>query len=334
MSVTTAGTGLTVVNAEPPPTLDQVRELVGELHEEAAEANERLNVATEDVADLERHVDRSENAVERQEEKVRKLTADIGGFAAAAYRNGTDPGLQALLADEPDEFLAQLAVVDAFAGQQTQHLNAIAHERRELEQKRLLAEDDLARMEAVKEVLAAETDQVGGLLAEQEQLLEELTEQQRDTLARQRELEQQQAMAERQAASSRLSRSGSDAPASGRAATAVQAALSKVGSRYVYGGKGPDAFDCSGFTRWAWSQSGVSLSPASRSQIGQSQRISADELQPGDLLFYGSPISHVAMYIGGGQVVHAANPRSGVTTAPAMRAGGSRKPFVGATRPG
>ena len=334
-------TGLQAVNAEPPPTLNEVRAEVGELHEEAAEANERYNVAAEEIETIERRLERAQNAVERQEDRLNSLTAELGGFAAAAYRNGgTDPTLQVLLAEDPAEFLAKASVMDAFSVQQADQLAAIAIERQALEQRKLVAAEELARSEMIKGVLADEKAAVDKLLKEQEELLERLTAEERRRLQREREAEQAAALAEREAAATRLSRASESeeptpaAPASGRAATAVQAALSKVGSPYVYGGKGPNSFDCSGFTSWAWAQAGVSLSPASRSQISQGQRVSTDQLQPGDLLFYGSPISHVAMYIGDGQVVHAANPRSGVTVAPAMQAGGSSKPFVGATRPG
>jgi peptidoglycan DL-endopeptidase CwlO len=343
-------TAVPVGNADPPPTLDEVRATVDELHEEAAEANERYNVAAEEVDAVERRLERAQNAVKRQEDRLNSLTAELGGFAAAAYRNGgTDPTLQALLADDPAEFLAKASVMDAFTVQQADQLAAIAVERQALEQRKLVAAEELGRSEVIKGVLADEKATVDKLLREQEELLERLTEEERRRLEREREAQLAAALAEREAAAARLSRSEEQttapaasepasepkpAAASGRAATAVQAALSRVGYPYVYGGRGPSSFDCSGLTRWAWAQAGVSLSASSRSQINDGTRISSDQLQPGDLLFYGSPISHVAMYIGDGQVVHAANPRSGVTVAPAMQAGGSSKPFVGATRPG
>ena len=95
------------------------------------------------------------------------------------------------------------------------------------------------------------------------------------------------------------------APAgSSAAAVAVAAALSKVGGRYVYGAAGPDAFDCSGLTSWAWAQAGVSI-PRTSSEQGNLPSVPLSELQPGDLVTYYSPVSHVAMYIGNGQVVHA-----------------------------
>jgi peptidoglycan DL-endopeptidase CwlO len=103
------------------------------------------------------------------------------------------------------------------------------------------------------------------------------------------------------------------APAdSSRAAQAVAFAMSQVGKRYVYGAVGPNAYDCSGLTMAAWRSAGVGLPHSSRAQIGAGTRVSRDALQPGDLVFYYSPISHVGIYIGGGRIVDAANPRTGV----------------------
>ena len=97
----------------------------------------------------------------------------------------------------------------------------------------------------------------------------------------------------------------SDVPASGRAAAAVQYAMAQVGKPYCYGGAGPGCFDCSGLTMRAWQQAGVSLPHSSSAQYGVGRHVSAGELQPGDLIFYYSPISHVSVYIGNGQRVSA-----------------------------
>ena len=94
-------------------------------------------------------------------------------------------------------------------------------------------------------------------------------------------------------------------PASGGAATAVAAARSKLGDPYVWAASGPNSFDCSGLTMWAWAQAGVSLPHSSSMQYSSGSRVSVSSLQPGDLVFYGSPIHHVAIYVGGGQVIHA-----------------------------
>ena len=110
---------------------------------------------------------------------------------------------------------------------------------------------------------------------------------------------------------------------------AVAYAKSKVGNAYVYGAAGPSAFDCSGLTMAAWSQAGVSLPHSSSAQYSSGRHISESELQPGDLVFYYSPISHVGMYIGDGQIVNALNPGAGVQIS-----GLHDMPYVGAVRPG
>ncbi|MDA8396831.1 MAG: NlpC/P60 family protein [Actinomycetota bacterium] len=105
------------------------------------------------------------------------------------------------------------------------------------------------------------------------------------------------------------------APVAGGAATAVRVALSKLGDPYVFAAAGPNAFDCSGLTMYAWDQAGVSLPHNAAAQAADVQPISYGQLQPGDLVFYGSPIYHVGIYVGGGNVVEANNPSTGVIEA-------------------
>jgi cell wall-associated NlpC family hydrolase len=93
-------------------------------------------------------------------------------------------------------------------------------------------------------------------------------------------------------------------PAASRA-SAVQKALGKVGAPYRWGASGPSAFDCSGLTSWAFKQAGVSLPRTSRAQSAVGTPVSKANLQPGDLVFFYKPVSHVAIYVGNGKVVHA-----------------------------
>jgi peptidoglycan DL-endopeptidase CwlO len=101
-------------------------------------------------------------------------------------------------------------------------------------------------------------------------------------------------------------------PASSRAQVAIQAAESQIGVPYVYGGSTPGVgFDCSGLTMWSWGQAGLSLPHSSASQYAMLPHVDRSQLQPGDLLFFYSPISHVAMYLGGDQMIEA--PHTGLT---------------------
>ncbi len=119
------------------------------------------------------------------------------------------------------------------------------------------------------------------------------------------------------------------ARAEAAASSAVDFAMAQVGKAYVYGAAGPDAFDCSGLTMAAWATEGVSLPHNSGAQYSSGTPVSESELQPGDLVFYYSPISHVGIYVGDGQIVNALNPGSGVQIS-----GLHDMPFSGAVRPG
>jgi cell wall-associated NlpC family hydrolase len=89
------------------------------------------------------------------------------------------------------------------------------------------------------------------------------------------------------------------------AGAAVQAAMAQLGKPYQWAGAGPDSFDCSGLTMWAWRAGGVGLSHSAAAQYSETAHVSLADIQPGDLVFYGSPISHVGIYVGGGQMIHA-----------------------------
>ncbi|HEX2051452.1 MAG TPA: NlpC/P60 family protein [Actinomycetota bacterium] len=112
------------------------------------------------------------------------------------------------------------------------------------------------------------------------------------------------------------------------AGTAVDAALSQVGKPYRWGAAGPDAYDCSGLTMWAWARAGVSLPHNSGMQYAATTRVARSDWEPGDLLFFGSPIHHVAMYVGGGRMVEAPYTGSHVRVVSAYRSD-----YVGAGRP-
>ncbi|HEX3785162.1 MAG TPA: C40 family peptidase, partial [Pseudonocardiaceae bacterium] len=92
----------------------------------------------------------------------------------------------------------------------------------------------------------------------------------------------------------------------GAAGAAIQAAEQEIGKPYVWGDAGPNGFDCSGLMLWAWRAAGISLPHSSQAQSGMGMLISnRADLQPGDLLFFGSPVHHVGMYVGNGDMIDA-----------------------------
>ena len=116
---------------------------------------------------------------------------------------------------------------------------------------------------------------------------------------------------------------------SGLAAAAIDAAESKLGTPYVWGATGPDAFDCSGLMQYAFEQAGKDLPRTSAAQSKVGQKVSMDDLKPGDLIFLYSPVSHVVMYVGNGKVIEAPNSGEDVRYTPLSKI---KKNAVGARR--
>lgn len=111
-------------------------------------------------------------------------------------------------------------------------------------------------------------------------------------------------------------------------ATALDAARSQIGKPYVYGAGGPDSYDCSGLTSWAYARAGISLSHYTGAQWNEGRHVGRGELQPGDLVFFGADLGHVGVYSGGGSMVDA--PHSGAYVREEPMFGD----YAGAVRPG
>jgi peptidoglycan DL-endopeptidase CwlO len=193
-----------------------------------------------------------------------------------------------------------------------------------LEMRQAAAKRELGRIADTSEQLRVEKAEIDDKAAQAKELLGRLKERAAERASRSQA---------RDASATGSAPTGTTAaaavPASGRAAAAVRYALAQVGDAYVYGAAGPSAFDCSGLTMMAWAQAGVGLPHSSSAQMGSGTPVSQSQLQPGDLVFYYSPVSHVGMYIGNGQIVNAENPSVGVKIT-----GVNSMPYSGAVRPG
>ena len=106
----------------------------------------------------------------------------------------------------------------------------------------------------------------------------------------------------------------------GEGILAVQAALTRIGSPYSWGGSGPNAFDCSGLVMWAFQQAGISLPHSSQALAHGGQAVDMSQMQPGDVVTYYSDASHAAIYIGDGMMVHASTYGTPVRVAPVNNA--------------
>ncbi len=315
------------------PEIDDVQARVDRLYHEAEIASERLNEARERLDKAHTRLDALRSDLDRKQTQVEDIRRQVvSSVVAQSQGQAFSSASQVALSQNPDEFLEQLVVVSQYNDQQDQVKSQFARQVRQLEMRSEETERQLADIAETKKQLAADKATIDEKADEATTLLHRVK-----AKAAARAAEQ---AAERAAAISRSESRPSPTPtptptpapapsASGRAQAAVDYALAQVGDAYVWGASGPDAFDCSGLTLMAWAQAGVSLPHSSSSQMSSGASVSSSNLQPGDLVFYYSPVSHVGIYIGNGQIVHAANPSSGVEVSPVFS-----MPYSGAVRPG
>ena len=318
-----ASTAVLAVNlpastAAPDIDVEEASRQVEALYHQAEQATERYNDVRIALADAERLFSRAQRSSARQQGVVRELQQAVGALAADVYRRGgIDRTLQLVFAEDPEVFLARAAVLDAVSARESAALRRVVEARRELQAAQNAAAEQLAAVEAQRAALATEKVEIERNLRAATAVLNGLEAKERKEFDR----------ATRDDA--RTSLQDLPIPDSARAAKAVQFALAQIGDRYVWGAAGPDAWDCSGLTMGAWKAAGVSLPHSSAQQYATGRKIPRSELAPGDLVYFYSPISHVAIYIGNGQMVDAPNPSKTVRILPL-----SYMPYVGATRPG
>ena len=264
-----------------------------------ADASHQLEVVTEQVNEAKVELEQQQAAVAVADQaaadarsRLDALDGQIRQLARSAYTSEGFSRLDVLLtSSSADELVHQLSTLDAIAGHTNQQVAQIAS-----------AADAAAKAKATAgEAQAAAQKSYDDIAAQQNDLESKIADYQRQYAALTAP-QQQQVIAvhgDTQAVPAAV------VAASGAAQKAVDTALAQVGDPYVYGAAGPNAFDCSGLMQYAYSAAGVSLPHSSASQSRMGTPVSRDQLQPGDLVFFYSPVSHVGMYIGNGQMVHA-----------------------------
>jgi cell wall-associated NlpC family hydrolase len=265
-----------------------------------ASASHQLEVVTEQVNEAKVVLEQQQAAVASADQaaadaaaKLASLDGQIRTLARSAYTGDGFSRLDVMLtSDSAEEFVHQLGTLDAIAGHTNAVVSEVAAAADDAEEAQSAADTAEAEAQKSYDDIAAQQKDLEAQIADFQRQYDALSAPQRQTVLA--------SHGDTQAVPS-----GVIAPSSA-AQKAVDTALAQVGDPYVWGAGGPDAFDCSGLTQYAYSAAGVSLPHSSSSQSGMGQAVSRDQLQPGDLVFFYSPVSHVGMYIGNGQMVHAA----------------------------
>ena len=279
-----------------PASPARLEDQLDKLNREADQLVEQYNQSNEALKKIRRNLKGLRAEANGAQDDLRRLQATLGARASAAYVQGAGSAVAAVLgSDDPAAAIARVQVLEVLASHDGDLMDQLGVAGQAFAERQ-------RNLVAAEKVQAAEVERLQAKKAE----VERAADKTRALLARMRAADRPSRP------STPSSSSGPVAPppagggaVSGSAAAAVAYARAQVGKPYCYGGAGSGCFDCSGLTMMAWQQAGVSLPHSSASQINVGRRISASELQPGDLIFYYSPISHVSIYVGGGQRISA-----------------------------
>ncbi|CAN2206934.1 Spr Cell wall-associated hydrolases (invasion-associated proteins) [Candidatus Nanopelagicaceae bacterium] len=325
LAAATAAPLLLAPPAQAAQTLAQVQAQVIRLEEEATAAAEGAQEAKVRLASLTRSLAGIQAKAALQGKTVDAISKTLGAIAVDQYKSGTlSQSLELLFSSDPSLYLSAAGSLEAITRKKGIQLRKFQSAEQQLNATSLTVSDRLAQVKVLEKRLAAQSAVATKKLAQAESLLSKLKKEDRERLAR---LAREREDADQ---ASSLKAAKGAAGVSGRAGTALKFALAQIGDRYVFGADGMINWDCSGLTMRAFQRAGVSLPHSSRAQSRMGKSVPYSQKRPGDLLFFGRPVSHVGIYLGGGKMVHA--PRSGSRVKVAASGSLGSKPLVAVRR--
>lgn len=361
-----AGPGQTSAAADPPLTVAEAKAQVDSLEIEAAAIDQEAVGVKEKLAVGTTKLALKQEDVRQQTAKVARIRKQVGQAALAQFQNrNLDTTAQLFFTSDTDGFLNKMATVEKVSENQNTVLQDFQAQQAHLADLERSSKVDVASLQAQDNELTGLREASAAKITESKAVLARLTEEERARIAAEEAAAEAAAQKAADAAaqkaadaarststdgssSSSASTDGSSSsssssstadgsttttsPASstGKGAVAVAFAKKQLGKPYSFGAVGPGSFDCSGLTGAAWRAAGVSIPRTSRAQSsGAGRSIAKSDLQPGDLVFFYSPVSHVGMYVGDGMIIHSPRPGKSVQYIKMKY-----MPYAGARRPG
>jgi cell wall-associated NlpC family hydrolase len=319
-----------VAAPEPEPRERSVADLLTDLqrlYREAEKATETYNATEEKLRHKRAELTRLDSALSEARLSLSDSRGAAGRLARQQYQNSNDisPYVRLLLARDPQHALDQGHVIGQLAKERAQtvgRLTGTEHRADELARRARRALDDqltlATRQKKDRDDVRDRLDDVAGLLAS-------LTAEQLTRLAEFEEKGVEKAQKELTASGALGEDDRSPTPEDEKA---LQYARRQLGKPYEWGAEGPKTYDCSGLTSQAWAHAGTPIPRTSQEQWARLPRVPLTDLRPGDLVIYFPEATHVAMYVGNGEVIEA--PRTGekVKVSPI-----ASHPLLGAVRP-
>jgi cell wall-associated NlpC family hydrolase len=299
--------------------VDRLRTLAAEKYEAANEANIRIKQLEKESVTLQ-----ARGAVLK--EQLDSSSEALARIAIAKFQgHGFGKTIDLMFSADPTRYLSDASVLEIISRGYAQELKQFAVIKQKVEASKYVVSDKTELLKREKLRLTKEVASAKAALVKAENILKSLKKEDRERLAR------QEAARENKILSDSKKYAASYAGDNSRGSIALKYALQQIGDIYVWAAAGPTRWDCSGLTMRAFQKAGVSLPHSSRIQVRYGKAVSYNSLKPGDLIFFGKPISHVSIYMGGGKMVHAPRPGKKVEVINITKRFGS-KPFVGARR--
>ena len=277
--------------------IDRLRTLAAEKYEAANEATLKIKALQKETGTLQQR----EEIIQKELSVVSKVLAKI---AISEYQgSGFGKSFELLFSSDPTQYLSDASVLDGVSKGYSKQLREYAAIKQRVQATQLVLGDRTALLLAEQKRLNQQVAEAKTALLKAEKLLKSLAKADRERLLREEAARENKILSDskRYAASYKGDNT--------RGSIALKFALQQIGDIYVWAAAGPTRWDCSGLTLRAFQKAGVSLPHHSGSQFKYGKQVAYSNLKPGDLLFFGKPISHVSIYMGGGKMVQA--PRAG-----------------------
>lgn len=288
---------------------------INSLGDKLSVLDEQMNRATLKAQSIEADEAKARADLARTEQQAALAIGALRVQAVAAYIHGGTIASKPVLSSDAGEPGIQKQYISTLSSRQRDVLESVrqAHEDIAARQDALAsahkqARAALAQVAASRNATASANASLEAALASVKGELAQLVaqEQARQAAAAEaRAKAAQSAAAQRSQTTASRSSSGPPPPVGSGAQAAIAEARRQIGKPYQYGAAGPDSFDCSGLVMWSWRAGGRSLSHSTYAQWDETTRIPLSELQPGDIVFFGSDLHHDGLYIGDGQMIEA-----------------------------
>lgn len=325
-----------------PTTAAEAAELVAARGHDLEALSEQFNEAREVLRSQQAAAQAAQVELDRSTAALAQAQESVRGIARSAYTGSGLNSFQALMVSgSADEFVNRMSTLQLVAGHQGELLGVAAQANAAAVSAQAQVQTAMAEAQRQYDAVTAQQADLERQIAEYRTVHERLSDEEQRAVAAAAAAAHASGSAhssdeggepERASRAERtepLAAASAPVVANGAAAqVAVDTAMAQRGKPYVWAAGGPGSFDCSGLTQYAFRAAGVSLPHSSRMQSQMGQAVSRGDLQPGDLVFFYSPVSHVGIYIGGGQMVHAPTSGDVVKVAPLEALGG----YAGARR--